>query len=643
MANTGTPEAAGPRGSTRGDKRRAALVGAIVLLVALVAFNTVSVFTLGWLRADLTQEGLYTISPGVRDTVRSLDEPVRLDLYWTAKTGADAPQVRSHAQRVREFLEALAAESDGKVLLTVIDPEPFSEAEDAARAAGIAALSVDGAGRTLSLGLVVRGSTDASDTIAYLSPEQEPFLEYEVARRILAVGRGGKAKVAVLNTVEPPPFNPQNPMQPQGPPVLIQQLGLLFDVVPMAKDASEVPADVTALVLIQPRELSDATLKAIDAWAVAGKPLLVFADPWAETDPAAQSQGFGNTGAGTTYDLGPLLGAWGIDIPKDSVVGDRDYATRIRTRTQGGQVIELNYLPWLSLKKAAFSGTDPTTAALAQLNLMSVGEIKKTEGGTTAIDPLIESSEQSQLIQTLKLGFFGDPDRLVKDFKPDGTRKPFAARVRGPITSAYPPEGGEAAKGELNLILVADADLFDDQTWLMPEQIAGQSLGFRPLADNGAFVVSAVEAVTGAEALSKLRTRGQYRRPFDRVEAIRKDAEATYLAEEQRLRDEVQKTEMRIGELQRQKVGEGTSAIILSPEQEEEIKRLEETAVDARKKLRDVQHSLGRDIERLGKRLMIINVVGWPLVIAALATVWYLTRFNRQRTPPSAHPKGGSR
>jgi ABC-type uncharacterized transport system involved in gliding motility auxiliary subunit len=274
---------------------------------------------------------------------------------------------------------------------------------------------------------------------------------------------------------------------------------------------------------------------------------------------------------------------------------------------------------------------------------MSAGEIKKLDGGTTSIDPLIESSEQSQLIQTLKLGFFGDPDRLVKDFKPDGTRKPFAARVRGPITSPYPPEGGEAAKGELNLILVADADLFDDQTWLAPEQIAGQSLGYRPLADNGAFVVSAVEAVTGAEALSKLRTRGQYRRPFDRVEAIRKEAEATYLTEEQRLRDEVQKTELRIGELQRQKVGDGVNALILSPEQESEIAKLEETARDARKKLRDVQHSLGRDIERLGKRLMLINVVGWPLVVAALGTLWYLGRFTRQRTPVEAAAKGGSR
>ena len=632
----------GPRGTTRGDKRRTALLGAIVLLVALVAFNTVSVFTLGWLRADLTQEGLYTISPGVLDTVRSLDEPVRLDLYWTAKTGADAPQVRAHAQRVREFLDELAAVSGGKVILSVIDPEPFSEAEDAARAAGVAALSVDGAGRTISLGLVVRGSTDASETIPYLSPEQEPFLEYEVARRILAVGRGGKAKVAVLNTIEPA-FDPQNPMQPSGPPVLMQQLGLLFEVLPMAKDATEVPKDATALVLVQPRELSDATLRAIDGWAVAGKPLVVFADPWAETDPSARSQGFGDTGAGSTYDLGPLLGAWGVDIPKEFVVGDRDFATRIRTRTQGGQVIELNYLPWLSLRKPAFSGTDPTTAALAQLNLMSCGEIKKAEGGTTTVDPLIESSEQSQLIQTLKLGFFGDPDRLVKDFKPDGTRKPFAARVRGPITSPYPPEGGEAAKGELNLILVADADLFDDQTWLMPEQVAGQSLGYRPIADNGAFVVSAVEAATGAEARSKLRTRGQYRRPFDRVETIRKEAEANYLTEEQRLQDEVQKTELRIGELQRQKVGEGVNALILTPEQQDEIAKLEETARDARKKLRDVQHSLGRDIERLGKRLMIVNVVGWPLVVAALGTLWYLARSNRQRTPVAATPKGASR
>jgi len=631
------------RGTTRDDKRRIALFGAAATLVALVAFNTVSLFTLGWLRADLTEEGLYTLSPGVLETVRSLEEPVRLDFYWTARIGADAPQIRAHAQRVREFLEELATRSGGKVMLTVVDPEPFSEAEDAARAAGVAALSVDGAGRTLSLGLVVRGPTDRTETIAYLAPEQEPFLEYEVARRILAVGRAGKAKVAVLNTIEPPGFDPRNPMAAAGPPVLLQQLDLLFETVPMARDAAEVPEGVAALVLIQPRELSEPTLRAIDAWATAGKPLVAFADPWAETDPAARAQGFGNTGAGTTYDLGPLLAAWGVEIPADSVVGDRSYATRIRTRTAGGQVIELDYLPWLSLRKPAFSERDPVTAALAQLNLMSAGEIRRRDGATVTVEPLVASSDESQLIQTLKLGFFGDPDRLVRDFRPDGDRKTFAARVRGPVTSAYPADGAAPAKGDLDLILVADADLLDDQTWVTPERVGGQTLGYRTLADNGAFVVNAIEAATGSAALSKLRTRGQYRRPFGRVEAIRREAETKYLAEEQRLQDEVRKSEMRIGELQRQKLGEGMSALILSPEQEAELVRLEETARDARKKLRDVQHSLGVDIERLGRRLMLLNAVGWPLTVAAIGIVWHLVRSRRQRTPPPAADRGAAR
>jgi ABC-type uncharacterized transport system involved in gliding motility auxiliary subunit len=244
---------------------------------------------------------------------------------------------------------------------------------------------------------------------------------------------------------------------------------------------------------------------------------------------------------------------------------------------------------------------------------------------------VITSTERVQLVQTLKLGFFGEVDRLVRDFKPLGTPLALAARIKGPIESMYPGEDGARAKGEANILLVADADMLDDETWTSFDQSTG---ALATIADNGAFVFNALEQATGAQLLSGLKSRGRYQRPFDRVEAMRKDAEARYLRREQELEDQIKKGEMRINELQRERGSAGVDAngvLVLTPEQVTELEKLQQTSKDARKELREVQRSLRSEIERTGTGLMMLNVIAWPLFVALLATMWISLRYRRQR------------
>ena len=225
------------------DKRRSTLIATAGILVALVAVNTAAWFLVRGARVDVTEEKLYSLSPGVREVMAKLPEPVRLDFYWTREQGADVPLIRSYAQRVQEFLEELAQASDGMLELRVIDPEPFSETEDMARAAGISPRTLDTTGRVLMLGLAVKGPTDKVESIPFLSPDQEPFLEYEIARRIVSVGRDKKATVAVLSTLpEAKPFDPRNPMQQGGGKYVIwQQLEQLFEVKRVDPAAPSIP------------------------------------------------------------------------------------------------------------------------------------------------------------------------------------------------------------------------------------------------------------------------------------------------------------------------------------------------------------------------------------------------------------------
>jgi ABC-type uncharacterized transport system involved in gliding motility auxiliary subunit len=617
--------------AARTETRRNALLTIAAVLVGVVALNTVIDVSVPFLRADLTQDRLYSTSKGVDRVLATLDEPVRIDFFWTLEGSKDQPLIRAHGQRVREYLEELRRRSNGNLEVRFIDPEPFSEAEDEARAAGLPALAVDGSGRTLTLGLVVRGPTDRKETIPYLSPENEPLLEYQLLRAISSVGRPSKPRLGLLSTIPlEPTMDPRNPMQQRGTPVVIQQLREQADVVTIEPNADKLPDGIAALMLIQPRKLTDPMLRAIDAWAVAGKPLIVLADPYAETDNGPDASAMGAKRGGTTYDLGNLPKAWGIDIPKDLVVGDLEHATRIRAPSKNGGVRELDYPAWLSLGKDAFSESDPLVGGLQSLNLMSPGSIEPAKDATSRVEVLVRSGLKSQMIQTLKLGFFGDPEQLIKDFKSDDRSKILAARITGDIASAYPGPDGKAATGKANILLIADADLVSDDTWVIDDRAGGMNIGKRAIADNGPLVLNAVELAAGNPALAEIRARGQFRRPFTVVEAMRKDAETRYIAREKELQDEIQRTELQIGELQRERTAEGTQ-IVLTPDQVKRVKELQQRMVAARKELRQVQHDLQRDVEGLGTRLLVVDSVVWPLAVAAAALAWYVVRGRSSR------------
>ena len=142
-----------------------ALFVSVLLLIAVFALNILISTGLPGLRLDLTQDKLYSLSDGVSPLLRALNEPVRLDFYYSKKSAENLPNFRTYGQRVQEFLEEMVQASNGKLSLRVLDPEPFSEAEDLARAAQLSRIQIDGAGRELTLGLVAVNSVDEQSVI----------------------------------------------------------------------------------------------------------------------------------------------------------------------------------------------------------------------------------------------------------------------------------------------------------------------------------------------------------------------------------------------------------------------------------------------------------------------------------------------
>src|SRR6202040_2362213 len=148
----------------------AALLGAVIF----VCVNLVSAQALRSVRADFTQQHLYTLSQGTRSLLADLKEPVRFRLFMSSELTNQAPQLAAFAGRVRSLLDAYVAAAKGNIILEVIGPRPFSEEEDRAVAFGIDGFTGTN-GERLFFGLAATNSTTGGGPIGVFGADREAF------------------------------------------------------------------------------------------------------------------------------------------------------------------------------------------------------------------------------------------------------------------------------------------------------------------------------------------------------------------------------------------------------------------------------------------------------------------------------------
>ncbi len=577
------------------------------LLLAAVLFCGINIFASNFFtdtRLDLTHAGTYTLSDGTRAIIAKLPEPVTLRFYFSKKNSANYPVTAAYAKRVRDLLGEYASLSHGKIILEDVDPEPFTPEEDEANAAGIRAAPTTG-GNTLYFGVEGTSSIDEKEAIPYLAVEREAYLEYDLTSLLYQLSHPEKPKLAVLSSL-PLTNAPATPGQPM---TIYAQLQRDYAVTLLTPDFSAVPAGTSVLMIAHPGKLGQSQLDQIQSFVLHGGKALVFVDPLSELSRQGD-----NPGAIASSDLAPLLKGWGVDYSPQKIVLDSQLSQRIRTGDQGQSVA---YPLWLHLTQDNFAPRDPVTASLQGLNLASVGSLTAAKGATTHFEPLIRSSNQASLADrdavTVALS---DPSSL-EQVMPSGIRYTIAARITGPVTASG------VVQGNINAIVIADSDIFDDRFWLRNDGPAAE-----PFADNEGLVLGAVENLSGSDDLISLRTRGDTERPFTVVRAMQADAELKFRETVTNLQGRLTASEQEIAQLQQ---GGSDSGIALTPAQTAEIERVRREIAGTRAVLRNVQRSLRADIDRLGTILAFINILLMPLLVTVFAIWFGIRRRSRAR------------
>jgi len=630
----------------------------IIFILFLVAIG-VSNHLFKGSRIDLTENGIYTL---------------------------ELPTLRTYERRVREYLKEYVNHSDGKLSLKVVDPEPFSEAEDEATGAGLQGIPIGTNQDKVYFGLVGRSQApsvkkeaakakkqnvvDQVDqaiskekvpqaVIPFFQPSKEQFLEYDITKLIYKLSHPKEPVIGVISNLNMNGGYDFRTGRPTPDWVVVQEMKDRFRLRWLNRTVDRINKDIDVLLIVQPQKLSPETQLAIDQFVLSGGRALVFVDPLSEAE-GSNKQGINVKKRRS--DFSRILTSWGVKLVKGKVVGDLADSMVV---SMGANRAPARHIGLLSLKAGNMNQNDVIMNGLSSLTMSSVGVLEPLKGATTTVTPLIKSSNQSELLDTTLWEHLTNPEDLMKNFAATGKEYILAARIRGSVKTAFPHgiviektimptkkkstahpvknlKKSKVKKAkkvkitimpkikkskQINVVVVADSDILTDRLWVQKQQFFGEKV-LNPWAGNGDFVINALENLAGDNDLISIRNQAKFARPFKKVEALKRAAEARFYQKQNDLENQLSKTEKKLTGLE--KARHGKDKALFSKAQDKELASFQQDKLVIRKQLREVQHQLNKDIEALGTRLKLINIFLMPILVSLFAFLMFMIKRRRR-------------
>jgi len=611
-------------------------IGVLAVLGMVIAINVIA--KSARLRLDLTENKIYTLTPGTHNILDRIDTPVTVRFYVSERDNAMPVFLRNYASRVHDLLQEYRDASGGMIEILKIDPQPDTEAEDSANLDGVFGQPVT-MDSQIYLGLSVT-CVDQKVAIPFISPDREDLLEYDISR---AISQAITVEKPLLGVLSPLPMfgeSPMmmNPMMPQPPApawIAIRELERDYEVRQLAPDTAIIDEDITVLLVLHPHSLTPETEYAIDQFLMRGGNLLAAVDPLSLA--AKFTSGGGNPMMPTptaTSDLPTLISAWGLKFDRGQAVADPTFRTSL---SRGGA--PESFPTVLSLTPEGINREDTITSQLDNLLFLFSGAIEGAPVEGLTMETLVMSTQAAGFVPAMQAEMEGPG--IMSSLVPQGEILPLAVRLTGKFPSAFPngrpasePTGEEEepaaetahlteSEGSPVVILFADVDFLYDEFAADVRNILGQQLVI-PRNGNLDLFLNSVELISGDANLIKVRSRGAIQRPFTRIRQMEAEAEERFRTTIQRLEEELMETQQRLAQLQTDQ--DAGQQFIISPEQQAEIDAFQQKRAEVRTELTDTRRSLRRDIDSLETRLKWINIAAMPALIVIIGAASAITR-----------------
>ncbi len=630
-----------------------------VLFVGTIMFCAINIgqnIGRSW-KVDVTQGRIYSLSDGSKRILDKLNQTISIKLYYAKTAALKAPdairQFNEYYFFVKALLEEYAAYAGETIDFQVIDPRPFSDEEQEALRYGLKRYQIT-ENENFFFGLVAKTQYGAVKSINIFTPDRQNSVEYDISYLIDTLISRSKRKIGVLSSLpimgdEMSGYMAQmmqmQGKQPRPPWLIMRQLKQQYEVHEIKKDVDEIK-DIDLLMVIHPKDLPEKTLFAIDQFVLKGGRTIVCVDPHCFIDqppPQAQMQG---QMPSQKSDLNQLLSNWGVEMPQGKFAGDKNLALAIppqRPTERPQKLIGLlNLVP-----PECFNSENIVSSTLNNVRLLFSGALEKVEVKEPQryrIEPLLQTTQKGNTFKVdnpyeLMPQMFGS-GRLMKHFTEGDKPVMMACLITGRFESCFPegievPEEKddnepkmvrktgltEAEDGtDCTVAVFADVDFISDS-------IAYQQtfFGTAVSGDNSGLLLNTIENISGSGDLISIRSRGNFRRPFTRVDEIEKKAEEKTADQEAEIQADIKRTQDELSKIVSEHKSKG-EMIIDATEFNKATSKLQLKLSESNKKLRDVQNQRRQEIEALGIKLRNFNMLLAPAVILIIAVAMSIRR-----------------
>ncbi len=617
-----------------------------VLLIAIITFCAISLCqgVGSGFRLDVTEQKLYTLSDGTKSILGKLNQPVRLTLYYTKTATRKAPDQIRFYTNYYYFVESLLNEyeraSNGMIKLEIIDPRPYSQEEEAAIRFGLKRFPIT-ADENFFFGLVLQTEFGVVKNIPFFSPDRQNFVEYDISYLIDTAMTREKKRIGVLSSL---PITGEDIsgymamiMRQQGKApkpawTIITHLQQKYEITKIENDANEI-TDVDILLVVHPKNLEDETLFAIDQFVLKGGRAIICVDPRCFADDPRDPMG--RQAGQPVSDLNSLLSGWGVEMLAGTFAGDKSLAlyTQVDRNERAKQLI--GYLN-LTHEGGCFNDQSVITANLNQVRVFFSGVLRSVADANSQIQviPLLQTTSKGN---TWSVAGPWDwirinPDTMMNYFIEGNSPVMMGCMVTGKFKSNFPDgieitEANEPKQitglsegGDCAVAVFADVDFISDMA-AYQNTVFGMKT---PVGNNSDLMFNTIDRLGGSGDLIGVRTRGNFQRPFERVDEIRKRAESETAQKITLLNLKITQIDQ---ELQKvvSSAKEGDERLIAA----EIIKQQRQLEADKRqtqRMLRQVRMQERVEIEQMGSRLQNLNMWLAPAVILLISIVLSIRR-----------------
>jgi len=624
---------------------RAALAITALGVIVVSANLLISSLGVGHKNADFTENKIHTLSDGTRSILKELGAPVTIRYYATRSSDYMPEELKLHMRRVDDLLAEYVNLSGGKLRVEQLDPEPDTDAEDAANIDGIRGQRLGD--QNLYFGLAV-SCIDATTTIPFLDPNEETMLEYEISRAIAEVSRPSKPVVGVMSglPIAGEQANPMMMMQGQrgSPPwIFYSQLARSYEVKDLTLTPEKIDPSVSVLLVFHPAGITPEAEFAIDQYLLQGGTVIACLDPYSAAAGGGDPMMGGSTNSST---LPTLLPAWGVTM-NSQILADPVYAAP-------------NAPPFIvqPTGDALPQKDDVVTKQLNSIVFYMPGGFSKTGGSGVSATSLVRSSNKAAFIDSAQTRQFNGTSGPA--LKPTGSTYDMVLHLSGSFKSAFPKgkpgteepkpeEKKDEAEGEKkdeakddkkedkpaslteatkpgDVFLIADVDAFHNQ---IAYQRLGQQQTDMPANGNSSLLFNIVDQAASSGHLIGARSRAAIARPFTKIKDLEADFDRDYGKKREQKQEEINKLEEELMQIAQQRQKNGV--VYLTGDVETKFKELTAKKVEGQKALREIEKELKREKDKIAGRATFNNVAIMPAVVILVGLGLFVKRRTATR------------